>query len=182
MHEKRYDGGVERLRSAERLKMLEIEKVVELVLEGIQADSVLDVGTGSGLFAEAFQKRGLQVAGVDVSPKMLAAAEPYVPGADLRDGVAEALPFAEGFCDLVFMGLLLHETDLPGQALKEARRVGKKRTAVLEWPYDPDQEFGPPLAHRLPARAIEQWSTQAGFARFEIHTLKDLVLYILDVA
>ncbi|MDX9864432.1 MAG: class I SAM-dependent methyltransferase [Anaerolineaceae bacterium] len=181
MHEKRFDGSPDKLRSENRLAILEVNRVIDLSLEGIEAASMLDVGTGSGLFAERFQTHGLQVAGVDVSQEMLDVASQHVPSASLRLGTAEKLPFGDDFCDLVFMGLVLHETDAPLQALKEARRVGRLRTAVLEWYYAADQAFGPPLEHRLSGERIRELSEQAGFGKFSKHALSNLVLYLLDV-
>jgi ubiquinone/menaquinone biosynthesis C-methylase UbiE len=180
MHEKRFDGSADKLRSKKRLAILEVNKVIDLALQGIEAASILDVGTGSGLFAEAFQQRGLRVAGVDVSQEMLDLAAQHIPGSILRQGTAEALPFTDGFADVVFMGMLLHETDEPFQALKEALRVGRVRTVVLEWCYTGDQPFGPPLAHRLSEEKVKELSEQAGFRHFEQHALKNLMLYILE--
>lgn len=54
MHEKRFSGGLERLRSQERVERLEVPRVIQLCLEGENYTSMLDVGTGSGLFAEGF--------------------------------------------------------------------------------------------------------------------------------
>ena len=54
MHERRFKGEVERLRAPERIQRIEVDRVVNLCLEGVRADSVLDVGTGSAIFAEAF--------------------------------------------------------------------------------------------------------------------------------
>ncbi len=147
MHEKRFDGGIEKLRAPERVARLEVERVVNLCLEGVNIESVLDVGTGSGLFAEAFFRRGLMVTGIDANPDMLPAARYYVPQGDFRQAEAEALPFAEASFDLVFLGLLLHESDTPLKVLQETRRVSQGRVCILEWPYI-EAEFGPPLAHR----------------------------------
>ena len=79
MHEKRFEGAPERLRSPERVERLEVEKVTGLCLEGGQFNSVLDVGTGSGLFAESFFILGLAVSGLDTNPEMLSAARQFVP-------------------------------------------------------------------------------------------------------
>jgi 2-polyprenyl-3-methyl-5-hydroxy-6-metoxy-1,4-benzoquinol methylase len=65
MHERRYNGEVERLRATQRVALLEVNRVVDLCLEGIQAMNILDVGTGGGIFAEAFSKRGMNVTGID---------------------------------------------------------------------------------------------------------------------
>jgi len=180
MHEKLYDGGVERLRAPERVARLEVERVVTLSLEGTVIKGVLDVGVGSGLFAEEFSKRGLEVAGVDVNPEMIAAAKQYVPTGDFRESTAVVLPFPDASFDLVFLGLLLHESDEPIKVLQEARRVSRQRICILEWPYQ-DGEFGPPLAHRLKPTEIADLARQAGFAHLESIPLTHLVLYRLAV-
>ena len=180
MHEKLYDGGVERLRAPERVARLEVERVVALSLEGAVIKSVLDVGVGSGLFAEEFSKRGLEVAGVDVNPEMIAAAKQYVPTGDFRESTAEVLPFPDASFDLVFLGLLLHESDEPLKVLQETRRVSRQRICILEWPYH-DAEFGPPLAHRLISTKIAEMAKQIGFAHLESIPLTHLVLYQLAI-
>ena len=124
MHERRFNREIERLRDPERIARLEVERVVNLALENLkEVQTVLDVGTGSGLFAEQFAAKGLKVTGLDVNPEMLPAAQQYVPSGTFQEGVAEKLPFLDGSFDLVFMGLLLHETDDLLAALREAHRV-----------------------------------------------------------
>ena len=71
MHERRFHGEVERLRSPERLALLETERVADACLEGVAARTVVDIGTGSGIFAETFVARGLDVTGIDVNPHMV---------------------------------------------------------------------------------------------------------------
>ncbi|NDJ86942.1 MAG: class I SAM-dependent methyltransferase, partial [Chloroflexi bacterium] len=153
MTERRFAGKIESLHAPERIALLEIERVVDHCLEGITGGSTLDVGTGGGLFAKAFAQRGAQVAGVDISPEMLAAARSFLPEGDFRQAPAEALPFADDSFDLVFMGHVFHEVDDYVKALKEARRVSFNRIAILEWPYR-EHKHGPPLDHRLQPRQI----------------------------
>lgn len=180
MHEKRFDGGIERLRAPERVARLEVERVVALCLEAADLKSVLDVGVGSGLFAEEFDRHGLEVAGVDMNPAMLTAARQFVPEGNLREATAEALPYPNTTFDLVFFGLVLHESDEPLKVLQEARRVSRQRVCILEWPYR-DQEFGPPLAHRLNPTEIADLARQAGFTHLESIQLNQLVFYRLTV-
>jgi len=179
-HEKRFAGDISRLRAPERVELLEVGRVVDLCLENVQTGSVLDVGTGSGLFAEAFAGRGLTVAGVDVNPEMLEAARHFVPGGDFRPGTAEALPCPDRAYDLVFLGLVLHESDETLKALQETRRVARKRVAILEWPYR-EQPFGPPLAHRLNPDELTGLFQKAGFRTWKKADLSDTVLYLLEV-
>jgi ubiquinone/menaquinone biosynthesis C-methylase UbiE len=180
MHEKQFDGTVERLRAPERVERLEVERVAGLCLEAGDFKTVLDVGVGSGLFAEAFSLRGLAVAGVDINPQMLLSARQYVSNGDFREATAETLPYADASFDLIFMGLLLHESDEPLKALREARRVTRQRVCILEWPYQ-EGEFGPPLAHRLKSSDITEMARQAGFAQFESIPLSNLAFYRLSL-
>jgi ubiquinone/menaquinone biosynthesis C-methylase UbiE len=180
LHEKLYDGGIKRLRTPERVARLEVERVVTLCLEATDLKSVLDVGVGSGLFAEAFVQHGLEVAGVDVNPEMIVAAKRFVPKGDFRESTAEALPYPNASFDLVFFGLLLHESDEPLKVLQEARRVSRQRICILEWPFL-EGEFGPPLAHRLKPTEIADLVQNAGFAHLESIPLTYLVLYRLTV-
>jgi len=180
MHERRFNHEIERLRDPERVARLEVPRVVDLALAGmLNPSTVLDLGSGTGLFAEEFSARGLQVTGLDVNPEMLAAAREFVPAGIFQEGLAEKISYPNSSFDLVFMGLLLHETDDPLAALKEARRVTRKRLAILEWP-DEDQRIGPPREHRLATDKISRFARQAGFMKVEKTRLENLVLYIME--
>ncbi len=172
---------IERLRSPERLERMEVGRVTDLALDGMTFPTVIDIGTGTGLFAEAFAQRGLSVTGIDANPEMLEAARKYVPGGDFRQATAESLPFPDHAFDLAVMGLVRHETDDLLQALQEAYRVSKSRLMVLEWPYA-EQDFGPGLEERLRPEDIETLGKQAGFARVEAIPLDKLILYRLEKA
>lgn len=150
--QRRYQGDVERLRSPERVARFEIDRVVDLSLSGAAFNTLLDIGTGSGLFAQAFAARGLRVTGVDLRPDMLHAARHEVPGATFCLSHMQNLPFSNHSFDLVFMGMVLHEADSLIPALQEAYRVGR-RVVILEWPYQP-AAVGPPLEHRLPPEQL----------------------------
>jgi len=141
---------------------------------------VLDVGTGSGLFTEAFVKRGLAVSGVDANPEMIPAARTYVPVGDFRESTAESLPFADATFDLVCMGLLLHESDEQLQVLSEARCVVCTRVGILEWAYR-EEDFGAPLIHRLAPKILAELAKETGFSKFEGIPLTKLVFYLLTV-
>lgn len=179
MNERRFHGEVEKLRSVERRERLQIDRVVDYSLAGLPAKSVLDVGTGTGLFAEAFKKRGLAVRGVDCNADFVSIASELVSGVDFVVAPAEKLPCADASFDLVFMGHVLHETDDADQAVCEAFRVTRKRLAVLEWPYL-DQQVGPPLDHRMSAEKIRELGERAGFTLCDVIQLKLMQLVIFD--
>lgn len=178
MHGHRYQGSPEFLRSPQRMAILQTEQVVSMCLSGQEITSVLDVGTGAGIFAEEFTRHSLQVAGVDVNPDMVAAARHYVPQAVFSQASAECLPFDDNSYDLVFMAHVLHEADDALSALKEARRVAKHTVAVLEWPYE-QGNTGPPLEHRISPAQLRDLSQQAGCRQISSVRLEHLVLYLL---
>lgn len=180
-HEKRFNGKAERLRAPERISLLEVDRVVALTTEGLTAATLIDIGTGTGVFAQAFAAKGLSVTGIDTNPSLLTLAREIVPGVVFDEAPAEAIPFADRAFDIAFLGHLLHEADDPVTALTEAHRVSTKLVAVLEWPYR-QEETGPPLAHRLAPEKIVEMAEQVGFERVERLQLTHMDFYRLSLA
>ncbi len=92
MHEKRFHGGAERLRTPARIAMLETARAVGMCTDGSAIASVLDVGTGSGIFAEAFLEAGLKTTGIDPDIELLALARSYAAKAVFMEATAEKMP------------------------------------------------------------------------------------------
>ncbi len=179
-HERRFHGDADRLRSAERIALLEVDRVVDLSTEGLVDPRILDVGTGTGVFAEAFAARGFAVTGIDTNSDLLQLAAQHVPTAEFEQAAAEAIPYGDGTFEVVYLGHVLHETDDPIGALSEARRVTTKRVVVMEWPYL-QEEQGPPLEHRLTQEAIVEMARRAGIAPVEVLKLAHMYLYRMAV-
>jgi ubiquinone/menaquinone biosynthesis C-methylase UbiE len=180
-HERQFHGRADHLRSAQRRALLEVDRVVTLSVEGLAVRRVLDVGTGAGVFAEEFAARGYAVVGIDANGSMVEAARRFVPQAEFREAAAEVIPYEDGAFDLVFMAHVLHETDDPLRALQEARRVSTARVVVLEWPYAPEEEHGPPLEHRLKPETVLDLARQAGLRSVEHLRLTHMDLYRMAV-
>ena len=179
MNKHRYQGDIERLRYSERLARLEVGRVIALTLDSETIQSVLDIGTGTGVFAEAFMKHGLKVIGLDANPKMLEVARQHIPSISFHEGVAETLPYKDNAFDLVFMGLVLHETDDSLQALQDAARVARTRIAILEWAYR-EEEFGPPLDERINGEEMDKLAHQVGLLVARNLPLEHLMLYLIE--
>jgi len=180
MHERRFHGNIVRLWAPERVALLEVEWVVRFCLEGINARTALDVGVGSGVFAEAFAKAGLEVSGIDPLPEIVEAAETFVPSGKYRQGIAESLPYPGASFDIVFLGHVLHETDHPLIPLQEAKRVARKRIVILEWPYRVEEQ-GPPIGERFKSEMVKGFLRQAGFTAIGRPVLSHMDLYLLDL-
>ena len=93
MKKNKFDEKVLNLRSNDRVEELEVKRVVDLCLEQCLAIRLLDVGTGSGLFAEEFAVRGIWPIGIDPDADMIAAARYYVAGVDFLVAQITVLPF-----------------------------------------------------------------------------------------
>lgn len=139
-------------RKPERLKRFPPLEIARKALEGLEAKSALDIGTGTGVFAEAFARLGLFAVGVDPRADRLEVARAKVPQAHFLEAQGERLPFPDKSFDLAFFGLSLHHLN-PIPTLKEAARVAK-RVAVLEWPFRPEEE-GPPLERRFSPETLQ---------------------------
>lgn len=131
------------------------EKVLRLArLE--PAESVLDVGCGTGTLAIAAKRRvgpTGTVYGIDASPEMIATAGRKARKAGIevvfKNELAQALPFLDAQFDVVLSTMLHH---LPRQARQqcacEIRRVLKPGGRVLAVDFgEPSQEKGGLLSH-----------------------------------
>ncbi|OJU40227.1 MAG: hypothetical protein BGN97_02670 [Microbacterium sp. 69-10] len=76
---------------------------------GVETGSAVDVGCGpGGLTRELARRLGAgSVSAIDPSPPFVAACRERVPGAEVVEGVAEALPFADGAFDSALSSLVV---------------------------------------------------------------------------
>ncbi|MGH7543928.1 MAG: class I SAM-dependent methyltransferase [Gemmatimonadota bacterium] len=101
-------------------------------------EAVLDVGCGTGELLAAVAERapGTSLAGVDLSPGMLAVARRKLGGrATLVAGDAGRLPFPDRCFDQVLSSSALHYWPDPGAGLAEIDRVTKPggRVTITDW-------------------------------------------------
>jgi SAM-dependent methyltransferase len=90
-------------------------------LAGAPGRELLDIGGGTGNYAQALAAEGWQPLVADRSPQMLAHAE--AKGlATIRADAAE-LPFPDESFDAATLVAMIHHVDEPARALAEARRV-----------------------------------------------------------
>lgn len=97
-----------------------------------------DVGCGPGaLTAELVTRLGPDaVVAVDPSPPFVAAARARFPGVQVLEGVAEALPFADGTVDRALAQLVVHFMADPVRGITEMARVTRPGGVVAACVWD----------------------------------------------
>jgi SAM-dependent methyltransferase len=92
---------------------------------------VLDIGCGAGAFLRLVAERGGAPHGLDASEALIAFSRGRLPGADLRVGEMEALPWPDDTFDLVTgFNSFFFANDMVA-ALREAGRVAKPGSPVV---------------------------------------------------
>jgi SAM-dependent methyltransferase len=123
----------------------------EAVLDLVHAEpgvSILEVGCGSGTALRMAADRGAHVTALDAAPAFVEHARRRVPGADVRVGDLQFLPYEDGVFDVVLgFNSFQYAADV-GAALGEARRVLRAggRLGVMIWGPRDQCELAPHLA------------------------------------
>ncbi len=101
------------------------------------SDRILDVGSGTGALLSmiAAVSPATRLCGIDASSEMLDIARQILPGADLRQGWAEELPYADQHFDAVVSCNMFHLIRDPAGALREMLRVLKPggTLVITDW-------------------------------------------------
>ena len=115
--------------------------------------SVLDVGCGTGALLKRCEPYFSSVYGVDPSPGMLRVLAAPRPDVRLAAADGAALPFRDGFFDLVFCVAVLHHVIEPAAVkatLGEMIRVTAPGGHVVVWDHNPWNPYWPHLMKRVP--------------------------------
>jgi ArsR family transcriptional regulator len=106
----------------------EIEAALCRAIGENKVSDLLDIGTGTGRILELLAQHTQRGIGIDFTSGMLAVARTNLRQAGLshmqvRKGDMYQLPMDDGSFDLVTMNLVLHFSDDPSEAIREAARV-----------------------------------------------------------
>ena len=88
--------------------------------------TILDVACGTGAMGAALRQHAptIRLSGIDANTAMLARNRKRSIGyADLIEGTAERLPFADATFDAVMIGFAFHDFSFPDQTCRELHRV-----------------------------------------------------------
>ncbi|MFP6565603.1 MAG: methyltransferase domain-containing protein [Myxococcota bacterium] len=101
---------------------------------GLSGQSLLDLGTGTGLVAREFSRRGARVAGCDISAEQIVAARLAAQAegveVDFREAPAEQLPFEDAIFDVAIAMQCWMYFDLK-RVIPELRRVVRSEARIV---------------------------------------------------
>lgn len=162
---------IERLNNPKRLEILDLQRVISHF--GLQRDMTLaDIGTGTGLFAEAFLKLlpEAHCYALDIRHEAIewikSNRETYKDGRLIPKLMEESKTPLEGrTIDFVFMITLHHELEEPVELMKECRRILRPGGKVLiaDWRRDDMEPDGAPHHHRIEPELAILHLEAAGF-------------------
>ncbi|MBV8993623.1 MAG: class I SAM-dependent methyltransferase [Pseudonocardiales bacterium] len=168
----------------------DLQHHVAEAVKGISADSILELGVGTGETSAVVLAvhPDTRLVGIDESQPMLALGRCRFPGADLRVQRLED-PLPAGTYNLIFSALTVHHLDGTGKAdlfrrvHSRLRRHGRFVLADVVVPDDPEDAVtpvGPP--HDKPSTLTDQlsWLQQAGLQPAVCWQQQDLVVITAD--
>jgi ubiquinone/menaquinone biosynthesis C-methylase UbiE len=106
-----------------------VERALVAMLPPLAGRRVLEVGCGAGQLLVDLETLGAprdRLAGLDLVPERVAAAQARLPGADIREGDAASLPWEDASFDVVVQSMMLSsvlEASVRTAAAKEMARV-----------------------------------------------------------
>lgn len=150
----------------------EVETALCDMLGDGPADSLLDIGTGTGRMLQVLGGRVREAIGVDQSRDMLSVARSNLAdmqyqNCNVRQADMYALPFADRSFDLVILHMVLHFAERPQDVVQEAARVLQPggKFFVVDFARHEMEALRDEHAHlRLGFRNsdIQHWATRAG--------------------
>lgn len=136
-------------------------------------ETVVELGVGTGFFAEAVAPLCARFTGVDLSEKMLEVfrskpAFAALANIELRAGKAEAAPVEDGVADVVYHVNLFHEIKDTGAFHREITRILRPggRLYLADWRAQ-ETRGGPPVDHRVPEVKAQALMRGAGFTEVQ---------------
>ncbi len=168
MNDKKFDPkNLTKLDNADRLQDLPSQFIWKKI--GLDsAETILDIGAGTGLFSIQFSTYAQKIYACDISDQMINWMKEYVcPQYSNVFAIKmdeSSVPLDDNIADAVFMINLYHELNEPLAMLAECRRLLKDggRICIVDWKKENMSE-GPPVHFRSMHSEVIKQIQKAGF-------------------
>ncbi len=150
----------------------EVEQAMIKILEPLEPEELLDIGTGTGRILEIFAPTIQHGLGIDISREMLGVARAQLlrhpnPNCEVRLGNMYELPVESASFDAVTIHQVLHFADDPAAVIDEASRTlrGGGTIVVVDFAPHNREELRDQHAHRrlgFRDEEVERWFRRAG--------------------
>ncbi|WP_158059080.1 class I SAM-dependent methyltransferase [Halorussus halophilus] len=159
-------GRADKLEDESRYRYCSREELVA-ALGPDEADTVADLGSGTGFYTDDVAPFVAEVRAVDVQSEMhdLYREKGVPTNVELVTANVEDLPFGDSALDGAFSTMTFHEFAGNGDALGEVARVlaDGARFVVADWTASGDGESGPPTDERYDRDRAVEMLEDAGF-------------------
>lgn len=150
-----------------------------------QGASILDAGCGFGEWVDVLADDGYETTGLDYSADLIARLREAYPHRTWIEGDIREIPAPDGSFDaVVSWGVIEHDEDGPGAALREFSRIvrpdgiiivtvpldseSQKRSSELLFPQGPRMAF---FQYAMETRELEEFCSAAGFEPVQSGTI-----------
>ena len=108
-------------------------RITSEILKRRKVKNLIDIGCGNGAFLAMFHKTAsdVKISGLDLSREMVSQSKKRLPEAEIVEGDAENMPFAENTFDAVSCHMSIHHHPHPEKNLSEMYRILEKHGTVL---------------------------------------------------
>ena len=135
-----------------------LKKRVEFIKKYVRGRLILDVGCGTGMFAQRLKKERFEVTGMDPSQKMLDIAKERFDGQIIK-GSSDSLPFENEIFDCAVSIAVFHHIADEKKVFKtisEMVRVVKNGGVIIIWDHNPLNPYWPVIMKKVPQDTGEE--------------------------
>ena len=173
-----------KLNNPERLEWVNPDLVLK-TLELKNPKTIIDIGSGTGIFARAFAKRmpDTTIYACDSADVMIDWMNENLTENNIKPMLTSenSINLENNIADLIYMITVHHELLNPEKMLKETYRLLKPngKIAIIDWKKSAEQPIGPSFEKRIPENTIMEQLKNTGFNNILSHNIFPLHSFVV---
>ncbi len=142
------------------------------IIKHLGIRNLVDIGCGNGAFLEFFHRQApyVKLYGLDLSHEMVMRSRERLPEAEIVEGDAESIPFADGMFEAVSCHMSIHHHPHPEKSIGEMYRILENGGTVVI-----NELTGPKWLRQFMNWCFTKWPTgdHAVYSRTEMKAMMD---------